>query len=220
MSAPMSVGEPAQITAPPARLGVKLFIEDPASFDRDRLIALFHQWIQKDRLDGGLIDVHDYTHVPGGPGVVLISYEGHVRTDEADGRVGLEYEWKREASGGFGDRVRSTLTRTLEAATALEEDTAGGDPIRFRTDEWVFRFTDRLAVPNSEAAFVEVAAKLRSVLSDLYGKAEFVMERVGGSGAPLTVHVRVPEKARLSLASLLARARSESGANEAEGGVE
>ncbi len=143
------------------------------------MIEVFHRWIQEDRLPGTLVDVHDYTHVPDGPGVLLVAHEWHLRTDEAGGRIGFEYELKREGSGTLAERLREAIMSVLEAATALEQDTAGDNPVRFTTSEMVFRFTDRLAVPATEAAFEEITPELENVLASLYGEVPIEFERVG-----------------------------------------
>lgn len=195
----------------PERIGVKLFVEDQETFDRARMIKVFHRWIQESRLSGTLVDVHDYTHVSGGPGVLLIAHEWHLRTDEAGGRIGLEHERKREASGTLAERLRDAIASVLEAAAALEQDTAGDDPVRFSVRELDFRFTDRLAVPATEAAFEEVTGELEDVLADLYGGARFEFERVGHTRGPLTIHARVVGDGEWSLEELASGARSAAG---------
>ena len=199
------------VVSEPQRVGVKIFIEDQGTLDRDRMIELFHRWIQENRLAGTLIDVHDYTHVPQGPGVVLIAHEWHLRADEAGGRVGLEHELKREASGTFAQRLRGAIVSVLEAAAALEEDTAGENPVRFQTREMTFRFTDRLAVPATEAAFDEVTGALDEVLADLYGGIPLAFERVGHTRGPLTLDMTVVGEGEWSIDELLGGARSAAG---------
>ena len=195
----------------PQRVGVKVFVEDQEAFDRARMIDVFHRWIQEDRLPGTLIDVHDYTHVPEGPGVLLIAHEWHLRTDEAGGRIGLEYELKRDGSGTLAERLREAIVSVLEAAAALEQDTAGENPVRFATREMAFRFTDRLAVPPTEAAFDEVTGELHNVLADFYGGVPIEFERVGHARGPLTLHMRVAGEGEGSLEDLVSGARSAAG---------
>jgi len=190
---------------------VKLFVEDEETLDRDRMIELFHRWIQENRIPGTLIDVHDYTHVPGGPGVLLIAHEWHLRTDEGGGRLGLEHEMKREVSGTLAERLREAIASVLEAAAALEQDTAGDHPVRFGVREIVFRFTDRLAVPATDAAFEEITSDLESVLADFYGGAQFEFERVGHARGPLTIHTKVIGDGEWSLEELASGARSAAG---------
>ena len=201
----------SRVLSEPQRLGVKVFIEDQETFDRARMIDVFHRWIQEDRLSGTLIDVHDYTHVPDGPGVLLVAHEWHLRTDEAGGRIGLEHESKRGASGTLAERLREAIVGVLKAAAALEQDTAEDNPVRFATREMVFRFTDRLAIPATEAAFEELTPELESVLTDLYGGVPIEFERVGHARGPLTLHMRVVGDGEWTLQQLVSGARSAAG---------
>jgi hypothetical protein len=199
------------VLSEPQRVGVKIFVEDQEAFDRARMIDVFHRWIQEDRLPGTLIDVHDYTHVVEGPGVILIAHEWHLRTDEAGGRIGLEYELKRGGTGTLAERLRDGIVRVLEAATALEQDTAEDNPVRFVTREMTFRFTDRLAVPATDDALDEITGELREVLADVYGGVRIELERVGHARGPLTIQARVGGDGEWSLEELAGGARSAAG---------
>ncbi len=211
MSTQVAAEVGSRVLSEPQRVGVKVFVEDQETFDRARMIEVFHHWIQEDRLPGTLVDVHDYTHVVEGPGVLLVAHEWHLRTDEAGGRIGLEYELKREGSGTLAERLQGAIVSVLEAAAALEQDTAGDNPVRFVTREMVFRFTDRLAVPATDAAFEEVIPELESVLAGFYGEVPIEFERVGHARGPLTVHMRVVGEGEWSLEELVSGARSAAG---------
>ncbi|HAW89950.1 MAG TPA: hypothetical protein DCX61_04755 [Gemmatimonadetes bacterium] len=63
--------------------------------------------------------------------------------------------------------------------------------MRFATREIAFRFTDRLAVPSTEAAFEEITPELGNVLAGLYGEVPMEFERVGHTRGALTLHVKV-----------------------------
>jgi hypothetical protein len=93
----------------------------------------------------------------------------------------------------------------------LEQDTAEENPVRFATNELVFRFTDRLAVPTTEAALEEVAGELQSLLAAFYGGATIEVERVGHARGPLTLHTRVVGDGEWSLEDLVSGARSAAG---------
>ena len=200
-----------RVVSEPQRVGVKLFVEDQESFDRSQMIELFHRWIQEDRLSGTLIDVHDYTHVPGGPGVLLVAHQWHLRTDEAGGRIGLEYELKRGSSGTLAERLREAVVGVLEAGAALEQDTAGENPVRFATREMTFRLADRLAVPATDAAFDEVTGELVEILADVYGGVPIEFARIGHAKGPLTLHMGVTGEGHWSLEELIGGARSAAG---------
>ena len=59
-------------------VNVKLLIQNGEGASLEPLIPVFHGWIEnqvaKDEL---LIDVADYSHVPAGPGIVLIGHEAN-----------------------------------------------------------------------------------------------------------------------------------------------
>lgn len=208
MSTQVAAELESRVVSEPQRVGVKVFVEDQESFDQARMIEVFHRWIQEDRLPGTLIDVHDYTHVPGGPRVLLVAHRWHLRTDEAGGRIGFEYELKRGWSGTLAERLREAIVGVLEAAAALEHDTAGENPVRFATREMAFRFTDRLAVPATDAAFDVVTGELHEVLADVYGGVPVEFVRVGHTRGPLTLHMRVSGEGKWSLEELVSGARS------------
>ena len=64
---------------------------DPAGIEDSSFVPVFHSFIQTHALpDHLLIDVGDYTHVPDGPGTVLVSHEANVYMDHTvGGRLGL-----------------------------------------------------------------------------------------------------------------------------------
>jgi len=134
------------------RIGVKIFLAEAPSLDR--IVLAFHRWIQNGSVDGMLIDVADYSHVPEGPGVVLVAHEGNYALDLTGGRPGLLYYRKQPIDGDLTERVRAVAAVALRAADALERDAEVegaicGDAVQFFAN-------DRLAAPNdaeTEAAF-------------------------------------------------------------------
>ena len=56
------------------RLQLKLFLEPSTHFELEALIPVFHRFIRDHVIKELLIDVVDYSHVPNGPGVVLIGH--------------------------------------------------------------------------------------------------------------------------------------------------
>ena len=59
------------------KFGIKFFAQDADGFAILKLIPVYHRWIQQNALEDLLIDVADYSHVPSGPGVMLIAHEGN-----------------------------------------------------------------------------------------------------------------------------------------------
>ena len=73
------------------KINVKFFVEKDSNVALDTFIPVFHRWIQKNELEGLLIDVAQYTHMYQGPGVLLIAHEANYSFDETDGRRGILY---------------------------------------------------------------------------------------------------------------------------------
>ena len=83
--------------------------------------------------------------------------------------------------------------------------------MRFVTSEMVFRFTDRLAVPATDAAFEQITPELGKVLTGLYGDAPIEFERIGHARGPLTLHMKVVGDGEWTLEELLVGARTAAG---------
>ena len=102
------------------KFGVKLFLNTNGSFDSKDFIPVFHTWIQnKVIVDHLLIDVADYSHIPDGPGVMLIAHEGHFSLDQENLIPGIMYMRKTETEGSFKERFMKVLSTTRQAANRL-----------------------------------------------------------------------------------------------------
>jgi hypothetical protein len=131
------------------RLGVKLFAVEAEKFPIRDCVPVFHSWIQQQAAPGHLlIDVHDYSHVHQGPGILLVAHEGNFSLDQANGQLGLMYYRKTAAPGDFEIQLLGAIKSALHACALLERDTT----LRFRTDASDLMFNDRLAVTNTAEA--------------------------------------------------------------------
>src|SRR5262245_42301595 len=141
----------------PLRLALKLFATRAIPREElHRFIGVFHRLIQEAAVPGLLIDVADYAHVPDGPGVMLIGHDVDYGIDLARGRTGLLTVRKRAGDEGLEALFRDTLAKARAAARALEADDHAA--IRFAPGELEISFPDRLAAPNTAAAF-DLASK-------------------------------------------------------------
>jgi hypothetical protein len=131
------------------RLGIKLFASSPIQ-DVRLLVPVFHEWIQRQAVrDHLLLDVHDYSHIYHGPGILLVGHEGNFSLDLGDGRQGLLYFRKQPLAGGIEDKLATVLKTTMEASDLLEADT----PIRLSRNELMIVSNDRLCAPNQPETF-------------------------------------------------------------------
>jgi len=118
------------------KYGVKLFFTNPSAKPLKDFIPVFHGWIQRQALPRHLlIDVHDYSHVHHGPGILLVAHEANLSIDEAEGRRGLVYIRKQPAP------LREIVEAARQAAKLL------GEPFDAGTFE-IF-VNDRLATPSA-----------------------------------------------------------------------
>jgi hypothetical protein len=148
------------------RVGVKLFRRDDGSFPLVDVIPVFHAWIQRSAVPGLLIDVADYSHVPDGPGVILVSHEGIYALDETGGRPGLSYAARFPAFDTLGDCLRWSLRAGVSACVLLERETDGA--IQVSASELEVFVNDRLGAPNDTDGEGVLIRDVRSLLAEVY----------------------------------------------------
>ena len=133
--------------------------------DPESLVPVFHDWIRTNAVEGLLIDVARYTHVPDGPGVMLIGHEGDYSLDLAAGRQAIRYTLKRDNDGTPAELVERTLRRARSAAARLEADA----DLRVSEDALVVQIFDRLSAPNSADTFARLASAVGDGVEALVG---------------------------------------------------
>jgi hypothetical protein len=173
--------------------------------DQERLIPIFHRWIQEHRLPGVLlIDVADYRHVPDGPGVMLIADGAHYGLDEGGGQLGLRYARRRDPVGDGAGKLREALRAALTACVALEQDPTLAGELRFPADRVVIEVVSRLVAANTAETFAAFEPLVREVLSPLHGGGDLAVDRVTlDERAPFGVEIRA--SAAPGAAALLAK---------------
>jgi hypothetical protein len=173
----------------PERLQVKLFAEGDARPTHDAIIGVLHRFIQQRALDETLIDVTDYAHVAGGPGVLLLAHAANYGLGDDFGRYGLLYARKRDAVGTLEERLTDALRRTLTAAEKLEEALEGS--LRLARGELRVAVPDRLATPNDDASYAAVAPALEAAIRAVFPGATPTITRVGEPREALGLHARL-----------------------------
>ena len=115
------------------RVACKFYVksETADSIELKPFIGLFHRFIQDGALDGLLLDVADYAHVPNGPGILLVGHDLDYGIDLSSGRVGLLTTRKRYGDLPLADAVRGLLGSALRAIDSIERD--GSVDLRFET---------------------------------------------------------------------------------------
>jgi len=173
------------------RLGFKIFLEEPVRAETREFIPVFHSWIQNQDIDGHLlIDVHDYSHVHRGPGILLVAHEANLSLDQSDGRPGLLYYRKQDLDGDREACLREVFRQTLLACSRLESDPVLGGRVRFHTREMLLLANDRLHTPNTAENFDELRPVLTRELSRILGRGVFSLDRVEDPRERFSVRIR------------------------------
>ncbi len=166
-------------------------------------IDVFHRFIQRGKVEGLVLDVADYRHVPDGPGVVLIGHDvDYSLTDAA-----LTTTRKHCRQDDIATQLRDALRMALGAAAAIEADQ--DLDVSFDRNQFSVQVADRAQGSRDEVA-TALLAEISDVVSELYGPgaaativaaddprrlpevsvevpaeaAATVMEKLGGSRAP------------------------------------
>ena len=185
------------------QLSVKVFATAHTNIDQHELIAVFHRWIREKRLgDVLLIDVADYRHVPGGPGMMLIADDGHYAMDAGAGRLGMQYARKRDAIGDAKPALARAFRSALAACDALAREPSLAGRVGFDPGHVEVGVMSRLVAPNTPASYAEFAAELEPFAAALYGTSVELSHRDDPCG-PLCAAVKVAQSPEIK--TLLAR---------------
>lgn len=173
------------------KLGLKIFLEEPVRAETREFIPVFHSWIQNQAVDEHLlIDVHDYSHVHRGPGILLVAHEGNFSLDQGEDRPGLLYYRKQDLDATREQCIREVFRHTLLACSRLESDPFLGGRVRFHTREMLLLANDRLHSTNSAETFEQLRPVLTDALSPILGRGVFSLDRVEDPRERFSVRVR------------------------------
>ncbi len=159
----------------------------------DGIIPVFHGWIRRQALpDEVMIDVADYAHVAGGPGVLLVCHEGHYVLDRSRGAVGLSYQRKRGEPGPDAVAAATLPLQRLVRAARLLQDEPSLTGIAFDTTRLEVRVLDRLHAPNDDAGWAKVAQPLQQAIAAVWGHAPVLERSPVDPRAALSAWARLP----------------------------
>ncbi len=144
------------------KFGIKLFCEPGTSPEAVALIPIFHRWIQERWLPLSLIDVADYSHVPNGPGVMLVT--------------------RRRSASNFANRdeMRADLALLVSAAERLEAANELKPVPRFAREGLEAWALDRLLTEPGGSSHRDFAAVAGEAFSGFIAAGSQRMELVGG----------------------------------------
>lgn len=167
---------------------VKVFATQGESIGAYELMGVLQRWIREHTVPGVLIDVADYSHIPDGPGVILVGHEGNVSVDYAGGRMGLLYRYKWPAEPDTPSRIEAALRYALDAAAKLEAEPEFVGRLEFDKTKVEVISNDRLGAPNTDEAAAGFSAAVEKALSGVFSGAK-VTRTAGDSRERLAVTV-------------------------------
>jgi hypothetical protein len=123
-----------------------------------------------------------------------------VSIDETENRRGLLFSQKSRLEGSNQEKLRKVFRAALENCRKLEDEPALRGKLRFRLNEAAISVNDRLISSNSEVAFNEIQSDIAAIAKELFGAAEFRLERNSDSRQRLNVRLKASVAVDLSKA--------------------
>lgn len=154
-------------------VNVKLLVKNPDLADLEPLIPMFHSWIEGQVFEDLLLDIADYRHVPGGPGVVLIGHQGNYSVDNTDERLGVRYNRKAGVDGGNQDALRQAMRASLVACQRLESEPRIEGKLQFNGQEIEIFVNDRLLAPNCDTTREAFRLEFETFFEKLFRGSEY-----------------------------------------------
>jgi hypothetical protein len=155
-------------------VNVKIYSSTPEAVDLDEAILIFHRWIRENVAEELLIDVADYSHVPAGPGVLLIGHQAaYSLEDGEEERPGLLYNAKTKRDGSNTDRIVHALRSAINACSVLEGEKIWSQPVKFNAGDLAVIINDRALAPNAPETFAALKDDLTTALKRVFGDTAF-----------------------------------------------
>lgn len=151
------------------RYAFKLLARTGPEIPERDLVLFLHRLIQARSLAETCVDVADYSHVPEGPGVMLICHEAHYSLERVQGHLGLRCAGKRGFEGDAGARIRKIVGKTLRLAELAESHEVLSGRLQFDTSAATLWLEDRLIAPNTDETFAAFAPVLAETLTPVWG---------------------------------------------------
>lgn len=148
-------------------INVKVFAT--ANAESDAVVKVFHRWIKDTVCPEMLIDVAEYSHVPEGPGILLIAHEANYSLDNRENRPGLLYNRKMADEGTFQEKLAQAHASALAACDRLEKETT----LKFDRNRLEVFVNDRALAPNTPDTWQSLEPELKKY----FPKAK--LEKVG-----------------------------------------
>ena len=143
-------------------LNIKIYADDSSAIDLAQTVIIFHRWIQESVLSELLIDVADYSHVPSGPGIILVGHDAFYSLEYGpEQRLGLLYNRRTRMDGDNQQRIINALQCLLQAKQLLEAEINWQGKLRFSLQEFKLLVNDRYFGQDKANLFQAISDDIR-----------------------------------------------------------
>ncbi len=175
-------------------VNVKLLVQNSDAANLEPLIPIFHGWIEnQSAVNELLIDVADYSHVPAGPGIVLIGHEGNYSVDNTGNRLGVRYNRKAALDGSNQDLLTQAARAALTACQRLEAEPQLEGKFRFNGQDIEIFVNDRMVAPNNAATHEMLDADFHLFSRKLFRGKEYSISYGGDPRGLFTAFVKTAQ---------------------------
>ncbi len=132
------------------RIDVKLLLDCPPDPDLDQFLVIFDRWRKADDHPADWVDLADYAHMPGGPGILIAGKRDTFSVNLNPPGPGLMTSVRRGLEGSLEDRFREALRRACEFNAAVMAEPEFPAEFSVREGAWEIYVNDRLEFPNTD----------------------------------------------------------------------
>ncbi len=132
------------------RIDVKLLLDCPPDPDLDQFLVIFDRWRKADDHPADWVDLADYAHMPGGPGILIAGKRDTFSVNLNPPGPGLLTSVRRGLEGSLEDRFREALRRAREFNSAVMAEPEFPAEFSVREGAWEIYVNDRLGFPNTD----------------------------------------------------------------------
>lgn len=132
------------------RIDVKLLLDCPPDPDLDQFLVIFDRWRKADDHPADWVDLADYAHMPGGPGILIAGKRDTFSVNLNPPGPGLLTSVRRGLEGSLEDRFREALRRAREFNAAVMAEPEFPAEFSVREGAWEIYVNDRLGFPNTD----------------------------------------------------------------------
>ena len=132
------------------RIDVKLLLDCPPDPDLDQFLVIFDRWRKADDHPADWVDLADYAHMPGGPGILIAGKRDTFSVNLNPPGPGLLTSVRSGLEGSLEDRFREALRRAREFNAAVMAEPEFPAEFSVREGAWEIYVNDRLGFPNTD----------------------------------------------------------------------